>query len=247
MKPPIHCPVCTSLSKNNKLILYQINLTKAVYLCEDKSCSYPKGHNWVEINRSWKEIPKDTEKLKTLNTDSSEYNDPNISDDFSIDSNEFLDKIFSEFENTCDTTGSATTNEFEEDFDMEQFEKDFFSEDLFNDTNDIMDKLDVNQETGPKILENQGDYKKEILTNTNNGNLKPKILNVVMLKPSQTKIEQAHPNACNNNKRIKVTVRKDPGCNISQEQIQKILKKLPSSNGETVVLNFKSSKLKKSM
>lgn len=53
----ISCPSC----KVNKLKLYQINLEEAVYLCINKNCTYPKGHDFIVVKRSADNIATNVE------------------------------------------------------------------------------------------------------------------------------------------------------------------------------------------
>lgn len=48
----MYCPVCQS----NQLVLHQINLEEAVYLCQDQDCTYPIGCEWVLVKRKLEEI-----------------------------------------------------------------------------------------------------------------------------------------------------------------------------------------------
>ncbi|XP_017769948.1 PREDICTED: uncharacterized protein LOC108562425 isoform X2 [Nicrophorus vespilloides] len=59
-KKKILCPVCSS-----KLVLKQINLDTAVYLCLKSECVYPQGHDWIMVTRSLSEMYDDNQrKLK---------------------------------------------------------------------------------------------------------------------------------------------------------------------------------------
>lgn len=53
------------------MILYQINLTEAVYLCENKLCSYPEGHKCILVKRSLDEVPIYPKKPRNRIADSS--------------------------------------------------------------------------------------------------------------------------------------------------------------------------------
>lgn len=85
------CPVCESESRRNKLILRQINLTSAVYLCEDRQCDYPKGHKWIVVERSLEEIFQHKE-FTDVNAERNKTAD--AATDFDIDSwlNGVIDK-----------------------------------------------------------------------------------------------------------------------------------------------------------
>lgn len=59
------CPTCNT----NELKLYQIDLNVAVYLCSNRNCTYPKGHNCTFVERSFEHItnnPNTEEELINL-------------------------------------------------------------------------------------------------------------------------------------------------------------------------------------
>ena len=56
------------MQKNNELKLYQINLSTAVYMCVDKTCPYPMGHEWMTVSRTLNEITQN-QSQKSLKSD----------------------------------------------------------------------------------------------------------------------------------------------------------------------------------
>lgn len=107
------CPVCATKQTENNLILYQINFEEAVYLCEDRQCNYPEGHDWILVKRKWLDMKK---------------NDPPAPAASEQSATTELDQWFSELlaENE-DSTSKLTDNnkklDFGADFDFDEFEK----------------------------------------------------------------------------------------------------------------------------
>lgn len=65
-----YCPKCIRTNNHNKLVLRQINLNLAVYLCEDKNCTYPEGYEVVQVEqRSLKELSNANKKQQSQKTD----------------------------------------------------------------------------------------------------------------------------------------------------------------------------------
>lgn len=52
------CPVCATKHISSNLCLHQINFDDAVYLCENRDCSYPEGYDWVYVKRKWTDMNK---------------------------------------------------------------------------------------------------------------------------------------------------------------------------------------------
>lgn len=69
------CPVCAAKQITNHLELYQINLEEAVYLCQDKNCTYPEDSNFIIAERNLQDIrrPADQPFLLTQTGGTNEH------------------------------------------------------------------------------------------------------------------------------------------------------------------------------
>lgn len=105
------CPVCAAKEISNNLILYQINFTEAVYLCENRKCSYPENHDWIFVNRKLEDIRQTEGELLTHSEGRSE---PTCGDDF----DQWLNDIF----DTSQKLTANQTNIVHETFDIDEFE-----------------------------------------------------------------------------------------------------------------------------
>lgn len=56
------CPTCAAKQIETKLVLHQINFDEAVYLCENRKCTYPEGYSWIFVKRKWTDMKKDQQE-----------------------------------------------------------------------------------------------------------------------------------------------------------------------------------------
>lgn len=124
------CPVCEEKQISSKLLLHQINLDEAVYLCEDRQCLYPKGYEWKIVKRNWNDINKTETIIHTESTSEQVETDD-------------LDQWFNELLDTpqvpvLESDGTA--------FDFEEFERSLVSEGLKTLENEDLNNLAVAEE-----------------------------------------------------------------------------------------------------
>lgn len=103
------CPVCAKKNTEAKLILHQISFDEAVYLCEDRKCTYPEGYDWKFVKRKWEDMnkkdpPTEAEQVATDEID------------------QWLNELLLETP-PQKLTGNESSNNFGADFDFDEFEK----------------------------------------------------------------------------------------------------------------------------
>lgn len=107
------CPVCASKQTENKLILYQINFEEAVYLCEDRQCNYPEGHDWIFVKRKWLDMNENEQTAKDL-----------AEQPATTELDQWFDELLAENNDSTLKLPNNTINpDFGVDFDFDEFEK----------------------------------------------------------------------------------------------------------------------------
>lgn len=120
------CPVCRNNNQNCKLVLKQINFSTAVYLCEDETCTYPVGYEWMFVQRNLENIYtwKDQLPIQNETTEISEQND--------IDN--WLNEIFDKEAAVTATPASDNSHKDNNIFDLTEIETWLNSTPQVNDT-----------------------------------------------------------------------------------------------------------------
>lgn len=111
------CPACRNNNKQRRLLLKQINLSTAVYVCEEEKCIYPVGYEWTFVQRNLDDIYtwKEQSHVETVCFNSSGEHD--------ID--KWLNEIFDA--TPCET---SSLNNNDNTFDLTEFEAFLNSPDL---------------------------------------------------------------------------------------------------------------------